>query len=261
MKIGFIGYGNMAKAIAQGLMKENKHHLSAAAPSLTSGLNQEGIHTFSVNQEAIKGAEVIILAVKPQIMPLILDDISNRLPPDVLVISVAAGLDLAWFAKRLAPNQPLIRAMPNTPASIGLGATPMVANAFVNATHKARAELIFKNVGLITWATDEKEMDAFTALSGSGPAYVFLFIEALIAASVQLGLDEAIAKAFAIQTVKGAVHLAQQSDLSVNQLKSKVRSPGGTTAAALDILDGRLEALILEAMTAARSRAQTLAPH
>ena len=124
--------------------------------------------------------------------------------------------------------------MPNTPASVGLAATPMIANEHTSSKQKQQAELIFSQIGITTWAKNEEDMDSFTALSGSGPAYVFLFMEAMIEAAVALGLNESIAKTFTFQTFNGALKLAQNSDLSLTQLRTKVTSPGGTTAAALD---------------------------
>lgn len=258
MRICFVGYGNMAKAIARGLNKQGSYQISASAPSLTPGVNNEHINTHYDNKEQTKDAEVIILAVKPAQMSAVLKEINPVILPDCLLISVAAGLSLGWFAKRCRPNQAIIRTMPNTPAAIGLGATPMVANEYTNTEQKKQAELIFSQTGLTAWAINEEEMDVFTALSGSGPAYVFLFIEALIDAAVSLGLEPSIAKTFALQTAAGAIKLAENSDLSLSQLRTKVTSPGGTTAAALNELHGQLDALILRAMEAAKQRSQEL---
>lgn len=258
MNICFIGYGNMAKAIARGLNKQGSCHISAAAPSLTAGINNEHISTHYDNKEQAKNADIIILAVKPAQMSTVLHDINPVILPNCLLISVAAGLSLSWFAKRCRPHQPLIRTMPNTPAAISLGATPMIANQYTNPEQKAKAELIFSQIGLTAWAKNEAEMDVFTALSGSGPAYVFLFVEALVDAAVSLGLEPCIAKAFALQTAAGAIKLAEKSDLSLSQLRTKVTSPGGTTAAALNELHGQLDALILKAMEAAKRRSHEL---
>jgi pyrroline-5-carboxylate reductase len=258
MNISFIGYGNMAKAIARGLSQQGAYSLSAAAPSLSAGMNEEQIHTHYDNKAIIKEAEIIILAVKPGKMSLILKEITPFLPSDCLLISVAAGLSLSWFAKHCRANQPLIRTMPNTPASIGLAATPMIANQFVSSEQKQQAEFIFSQIGITTWAKNEEDMDTFTALSGSGPAYVFSFLEAMIDAAVSLGLDETVAKKFALQTFNGALKLAQNDDLGLIQLRTKVTSPGGTTAAALSIMHEQLNALTLAAMSAAKRRAHEL---
>ena len=248
----------MAKAIARGLLQQENFTMAAAAPSLTPGINKEGIHTYNNNIEVIKNADIIILAVKPAQMSLVLKEIKYSIPEHSLLISIAAGLNLSWFASLGPTEQALIRTMPNTPAALGLAATPMIANQYVNAKQKKQAEYIFSQIGLTTWAEKEEDMDTFTALSGSGPAYVFLFLETLIKAAVTLGLNESIAKIFALQMMEGALKLAQNSDLSLNQLRTKVTSPGGTTAAALEILNEPLENLMLSAMRAAKNRAQEL---
>ncbi|KTD43724.1 pyrroline-5-carboxylate reductase [Legionella quateirensis] len=258
MKISFIGFGNMAKAIARGLSQQDSFSLSAASPSLTIGINQEGIQTHHDNKEVIKNADIIILAVKPMLMSTVLKEITPLIPQHSLLITVAAGLSLSWFTQYCNRNQAIIRTMPNTPASIGLAATPMIANDATTEQQKQWAELIFSKIGLITWAFNEDEMDTYTALSGSGPAYVFLFMEAMIDAAVNLGLDPHIAKTFTLQTFTGAVNLAHNSDLSLSQLRRKVTSPGGTTAAAVGILDEQLNTLVLAAMNAAKQRAHEL---
>lgn len=258
MNITFIGYGNMAKAIARGLAKNRNFSLSASAPSLTAGVNQDGIHTYHDNKEAVQNADIIILAVKPIQMRTVLEEISSLVSSHCLLVSVAAGLSLRWFSQHCNPEQAIIRTMPNTPASVGLAATPMIANNHTSAQQKEWAELIFSNIGLTAWADNEDEMDAFTALSGSGPAYVFLFMEAMLESAVNLGIEPSIAKMFTLQTFTGAINLANNSDLSLSDLRSKVTSPGGTTAAALNLLEKPLIALIHKAMIAAKNRAHEL---
>ena len=258
MNIGFIGFGSMAKAIARGLLKENKHQLFASSPSLTRGINKEGIHTFYKNSEVLKQAEVIILAVKPSQMDEVIQEINPVLADSCLLISVAAGLSIEWFNKRLSKPQALIRTMPNTPASLGLGATPLCTNSLASLEQQQNAEAIFATVGITHWVNEEKEMDTFTALSGSGPAYMFLFLEALINGAVNLGLNYETAERFALQTCKGALKLAETTDLSLSQLRSQVTSPGGTTAAALNVLDPKLDNLINSALQAAKKRAEEL---
>lgn len=248
----------MAKAIARGLIKEQKHRLFASAPSLTVGINKEGIQTHNDNKAFIKEAQIAILAVKPGQMDNVLRDLKSELPSECLLISVAAGLTLDWFAAHLEHPYALIRTMPNTPASIGLGATPMLANPYVSTEQKKWAEYIFSTVGITQWITNEEQMDTFTALSGSGPAYVFSFIEAMVDAAIALGLDATIAKQFAIQTGIGALKLAENSDLSLSELRTQVTSPGGTTAAALNVLEVPLADLVDAAMRAAKERAQEL---
>lgn len=257
MNISFIGFGSMAKAIAKGLTKEQQHYLSAAAPSLPLGINAEGIHTYNDNKMVIEKAEIIILAVKPLQMDNVLQEIKGVLNSKCLVISVAAGLTLSWFAKRLK-RTPLIRTMPNTPASIGLGATPMIANSYVTSEQRRWAECIFSSIGITHWLKNEEEMDSYTALSGSGPAYFFAFIESMLKAADNLGIEANIAKKFALQTGLGALKLAENSNLSLSQLRTQVTSPGGTTAAALAVLQHKLESLIQKSMSAAKARSYEL---
>lgn len=258
MNICFIGFGNMAQAIARGLISQNKYTLSASAPSLISGINHEGIHTHPDNKKAIADADIIILAVKPIMMSSVLQEIIPHIPSNAVLISVAAGLSLSWFSNQGITQQALIRTMPNTPAAVGMSATPMIANANTSTEQKKSAEDIFKSIGLTTWVKTEEEMDTFTALSGSGPAYVFLFMEAMIHAGISLGLEKSIAKEFTVQTFSGALKLVQDSELSLNQLRTKVTSPGGTTAAALNAFNGSLDELLLKAMKAAKLRSEEL---
>jgi pyrroline-5-carboxylate reductase len=258
MNISFIGYGNLAKAIARGLGQQKSYILSASAPSLTIGVNKEQIRTHYDNKEIVTEADIIILAVKPNQMAMVLEEISPLLNPECLLISVAAGLSLSWFANHCPRGQAVIRTMPNTPAAVEMAATPMIANEFTRPEQNIWAEQIFASIGITTWALDEDEMDTYTALSGSGPAYVFLFVEAMINAAERLGLDKASAKDFALQTAAGAIKLAQNSNLDLSQLRTNVTSPGGTTAAALHVLNGTLEQLILNAMHAAKLRSHQL---
>lgn len=258
MNISFIGFGSMAKAIAKGLVKTNSHLISAAAPSLGVSITKDQIQTHYDNKVVIKNAEIIILAVKPNKMDEVLKEIGPEISTSTLLISVAAGLSTDWFGTRINTKHPLIRTMPNTPASVGLGATPMIGNKYVTNKHRHWAEAIFSTIGLSHWITQEEQMDTFTALSGSGPAYVFLFLESLVDAAVDLGLERHVAKEFALQTCKGAISLAENSNFCLSELRTQVTSPGGTTAAALGILQGRLEHLIHNAMCAAKNRAQEL---
>ena len=258
MNISFIGYGNMAKAIAHKLSQQGHYSIAASAPSLADAVTHEHIRTHYDNKVIIKDADIIILAVKPLLMSVVLDEIGSIIPQGTLLISVAAGLSLPWFAKHCEENLALIRTMPNTPAAVGLAVTPMIANDLVTSSQKEQAELIFSQIGITTWVEKEEDMDTFTALSGSGPAYVFLFIEAMIDAAVALGLDENIAKTGVLQTLKGALKLAETSTSSIEELRNNVTSPGGTTAAALNVLDGKIDKLMLEAIKAAKKRAKEL---
>lgn len=258
MKIGFVGYGNMAKAIARGLKKQPLFTISAAAPSLTIGINNENIITHHDNKAILQEVDVLILAVKPDKMATILEEINPLLPSKCLLISIAAGLTLDWFAKRLNPKQALIRSMPNTPATVGLAATPLCANNHTSLKQKEMAESIFSCIGLYTWLENEAEMDHFTAVFGCGPAYVFLFLDALIHAACNLGIGAATARLFAIQTLEGATQLAKSSPLNIRELKENVTSSRGVTAAALQILEPQLTELIFSAVHAAVLRAEEI---
>ncbi len=249
----------MAKAIAQNLTDQRNYHIKAAAPSLSEGRSSEGIITTSDNLQAIVDAELIILAVKPARMAAVLSQIKDKIPEDCLLVSVAAGLSLAWFEQRCRQGQALIRSMPNITVTINKGATPLIANNSVTNEQKRKAAELFQQMGIVSWTRNENDLDAFTALSGSGPAYVFLFLEALIDASRKMGLDEEIAKAFALQTLIGAVEMALHSKLTVEELRKKVTSPAGTTAAALAVFEElKFKELIFKAMTAAEARAKEL---
>lgn len=254
MNISFIGYGNIAKALIKGLVQQSSYSISAAAPSLPTGIN-DGIHTYSNNKDAIKEAQIIILAVKPMQMDTVMKDIAPAIPAGCLLISVATGLNTDWFAARCPTPTAILRAMPNTPAAVGMSATPLFANANMTAEQKLHAERIFASIGITAWVDDESDIDSFTAVSGSGPAYVFLFIESMMQAAKQFGLPDSVARLFCLQTVSGACALAQHSDLELTQLRKNVTSPNGTTAAALKVLEPELPGLVLQAIEAARARA------
>lgn len=260
MKIHFIGFGNLAKAIAHHLCGLGKnYYITASAPSLTKGKTLEGIHTNPNNLAGLKEADLVVLAVKPANMATVLAEIKTDLAKHCLLLSVAAGIRLTWLEQHCPPGQPIIRSMPNIAVKVGKGATPLIANQFVDQEQKRLTELIFQSCGIVYWTTQEKDIDAFTALSGSGPAYVFLFLEAMINAAQKLGLEREVAKVFALQTVAGALSLAVNSKVEIKELRQKVTSPAGTTAAALDILQQQgFDELLFKAMEAACERAKQL---
>ena len=258
MKISFIGFGNMAKALAQGLLGDETNELRAASPSLPIGVNEQGIRTFSDNLAIVSDADIIILAVKPAQMTTVLSEISTQLPAHCLLISIVTGISLSWFAT-FSQAIAVVRAMPNIAAATGLSATPLIANKFATADQRQWAEQLFARIGIITWVKNEAEINRFTALSGSGPAYVFLLMEAMIKAATDLGMTEDIAKSFTLQTFKGAVRLACKSKLSLAELRNTVTSPAGTTAAAIEVLTKHgFDQLIHAAMLAACDRARQL---
>lgn len=262
--IAVIGGGNMARALIGGLVRAgaapatlrvadpapDRAALAALAPP------DQPIAIAADNAAAARGAAVVVLAVKPQVMAEACAAIAAEArAARPLVISVAAGTRLADLDRWLGGGQRLVRCMPNTPALIGLGATGMVANAAVDAAARATAERILASVGIVEWIDDEALMDAVTALSGSGPAYFFQMVEHLESAAVALGLPRASARRLALQTGLGALTMASEAGVEPAELRRRVTSPGGTTAAALAAFEqGGFERLVRDALTAARDR-------
>jgi len=205
--------------------------------------------------------KTILLAVKPQMLDAVLPGLKERLPADALVISIAAGKTLAYFADRLGASAAVVRTMPNTPAAIGRGITVCCAGAKVDEAGRATTDSLLSAVGEVTWTADESLMHAVTAVSGSGPAYVFLLIEALQAAAEAAGLPADLAARLARETVTGSGELARLSPDAPAKLRADVTSPGGTTAAALAVLmaDDGLPALMKRAVAAATARSEELA--
>ena len=204
---------------------------------------------------------VILLAVKPQMMDEVLPPLAKLAGPETLVLSIAAGRRIAGLEKHFAEPAAIVRAMPNTPAAIGRGVTVAVANARVSPAQRALADTLLSAVGDVLWVEDEALLDAVTAVSGSGPAYVFLLAECLAEAGRAAGLDAVLAERLARATVTGSAALMEQSDVPFSVLRENVTSPGGTTAAALEILrapDG-LQELMTAAVAAAKKRGRDLA--
>ncbi|RUQ90733.1 pyrroline-5-carboxylate reductase [Legionella septentrionalis] len=260
MKITFIGFGNMAKAIAAGLAGNSRYELRASAPSLPQNTSTAKIKTDPSNLAFLSDADVLILAVKPALMKTVLTEINEHLSSSCLILSIAAGLSLAWFDKQCKTTKPaIVRAMPNVAAAVAKSATPMIANARVTPLQKKWAEELFRQIGLAAWVDDEQQMNAFTALSGSGPAYIFLFMESMMQTAVRLGLPAETAQSFTLQTFAGAVSLSLAKKQPLAELREQVTSPNGTTAAALDIfMQQNLNTLVETAMQAAFKRANEL---
>ena len=259
MNISFIGYGKIAQSLVNGWVHSQDHHFRAAAPSLKMAITTEGIETTPNNLDVIQDADVIILAVKPAQMASVMAEIGTSIPRKCLLVSVATGLNLAWFAIHASPETAVVRAMPNIAAAVKLSATPLIENQFVSEQQRDIAQQLFNAIGITTWVQRETDMDIFTALSGSGPAYVFQFIQSMVAAAVNMGLDEQTATDFALETVSGATALAIESKRDLQQLTDQVTSKGGTTAAALHVFhDLQFSHVIEAAMKAAQNRAQEL---
>jgi pyrroline-5-carboxylate reductase len=263
-KIGFIGAGNMAAALIGGLIADGTPpgDILASDPSAErlTALAGSGIRTLDSNTEAAAQADVLVLAVKPQLLKAVCVELAATVQQHrPLVISIAAGVRTTELAEWLGGGAALIRTMPNTPAMIQCGATVLFAGPGVDAGQRDAAEHVLRAVGLTRWVADEDLLDAATALSGSGPAYYFLFMEAMEAAAVELGLPADTAHLLTLQTALGAARMAMESTDSPALLRQKVTSPGGTTEQALKTFeDGGLRDLVERALTAARDRSREL---
>ena len=265
-KLAFIGGGNMAVALIGGLTKRGlpPERVMVADPSqeqLQRVARDYGVQTAPDNAGAVQGAEVVVLAVKPQLMRGVALGLAPHLASSrPLVISVAAGIPHASLARWFGPKIPVIRTMPNRPALNGFGATGLFAPAGVGAAYRALAESIMAAVSATVWVEHESQMDTVTAVSGSGPAYFFLFMEALEAAAHERGLPTEVAHRLTLETAFGAAQMARQSADSLATLREQVTSKGGTTAAALEVLNGAgLRAIVAHAVAAADRRSAELA--
>jgi len=264
--ICFIGGGNMAGSLISGLINNgypaNKIMVSDTDAKKLSQLNQQyGISTQTDNLVAVKQAGVIVLAVKPQILKAVclsLKDIALSTRP--LFISIAAGIRSTDINHWLGDNQSIVRCMPNTPALIQAGATGLFANKATSEDLKNIADQILRSAGITLWVNTEEQLDAVTAVSGSGPAYFFLFLEAMQNAGKELGLDETSAAILAKHTALGAARMAIESEDDPATLRANVTSKGGTTAAAITSFENNhFRDIIKQALTAARDRAIELA--
>lgn len=240
--IAFIGAGNMAGALMRGLADTSTipaSHIVAADPDtarLESLASTLGVRTTANNAEALRDADIIVLATKPQVFGELLPALAGALRPETLVVSIAAGISNAIIEAALPPGTRVVRTMPNTPALVGAGATALSGGTHATDADLALTERLFRSVGL-TVRVPEEQMDAVTGLSGSGPAYVFAMIEALRDAAVREGLAADVALELASQTVFGAAKLLVEQDESPEVLRERVTSPGGTTRAGLDALE------------------------
>ena len=264
MNITFIGGGNMATALIAGLKKARSGQLNiqVADPSedARKRMREYGIETFSQGSAAIRDADVVVLAVKPQIMPAVLQELAPVIEDGQLVLSIAAGTTIAGIQAVLGKQCAVIRSMPNTPALIGHGVSGLFASINCKAHHREQAESILRTAGEVVWVKEEALIDVVTAVSGSGPAYFFLMTEALAAAGQELGLNERDARLLAVQTAQGAGAMMVQSEDEPEILRERVTSPGGTTQAALESMEKNgFRGLIRSAVEAATNRGRELA--
>lgn len=263
-KLALIGAGNMAEALLRGLLASGlfpARDVLATAPRAERRSQLEtayGIRVSADNCEAAAQADVLVLAVKPQILDSVMAEIAAVLRPDVLVVSIAAGVPMAAIQSRLGAERRICRAMPNTPALVGAGATAIAMSANAKPEDVDLAKSIFEAVGMVT-VVDETLLDAVTGLSGSGPAYVFMIIEALADAGVKVGLPRRQAQALAAQTVLGSAKLLIDTGQHPGVLKDQVTSPGGTAIAGLHTLEeGGLRTTLINAVQAATNRSREL---
>ncbi len=260
-KIGFIGGGNMASSLISGLIASghSSQHIWVSdinPDSLKNLANNLAVNTTTENSEVINAVDVVVLAVKPQI----LKDVAEKAAPLIqqnksLVVSIAAGISQSSLSQWLGSDIAIVRCMPNTPALVLTGATALHANPKVSAAEHDLAESIMRSVGIALWVEEESELDAVTAVSGSGPAYYFLLMEAMEKTAMELGLTKKTARLLVQQTALGAAKIALESTESPEELRKRVTSPGGTTQKAIETFEaGGFRELISKALHAARDR-------
>lgn len=264
--IAFIGAGNMASAIIGGMLENgySADNIWVSAPDddhLQTIRNRFGVSVTTDNRHCAQQADIIVLAVKPQVMRAVCQDIApvvqNTRP---LMVSIAAGLESATLDKWLGGGLPVVRVMPNTPSLVGKGAAGLYATDEVGTDQRDAVTAIFESIGVAVWVDNEDLLDSVTALSGSGPAYFFLILEALEEAAISNGLDASTARQLAIQTMAGAAEMAARGPDEPAQLKRNVMSPGGTTEQAIKTFEeGGLRELVQKAGEAALKRSGELA--
>ncbi len=264
-QIAFIGGGNMARSLIGGLLADGHPatHIRVSEPDADRRERLEhelGIRALADNAAAAAEAEAVILAVKPQVMRSVAEEVGPALRQrQAAAISVAAGVRLTDLERWLGAGLPVVRAMPNTPALVQSGATALIANDAASRAQRELAERLLRAVGQTLWLEHEGQMDAVTAISGSGPAYFFLMMEALEDAGVELGLDRETARLLSLETATGAARMALESTDAPAELRRRVTSPGGTTERAIDTLEeADLRGALQRAAAAAAGRAEEI---
>lgn len=259
--IVFIGGGNMARSLIGGLVARGGDAASVRVVDPNAGSRDAlardfGVRTFADAAQAVDGAATWVLATKPQVLRGVcesLADVAQATQP--LVLSIAAGITATQLDRWLGGGVPVVRTMPNTPALLGAGVTGLFANARVDAAGRARAQALLESAGETVWIDDEARMDAVTAVSGSGPAYIFLLAEAMEEAAIAQGLPAQDARTLVLQTVLGAARMLVESDEAPAELRRRVTSPGGTTQAAIETFEaGGLRTLVADAIANAARR-------
>ena len=263
--ITFIGGGNMTRSLVSGLIAHQYAPqkicvTNRRAEKLAFFQDQLGVQTTQDNAQGARQAEVLVLSVEPLQLKTVCEELKGIVAEKKpLIISVINGATIALMQKMLGDTTAIVRTMPNTPASVRAGATGMVANTHTSVVQKNTAEGIMRAVGLALWLEDEDQMNLVTAVSGCGPAYLFLVMEAIQSAGEAMGLPAETARLLTLETVLGAARMALETEESVVQLRQFITAPGGSTERAIEALEaGNLRALIADAMTAAKDRAQEL---
>ena len=263
-RIAFIGSGIMAEAMITGLLRQevtSADCIVASGPRVERGdyLSEKyGVGVTTGNREALKEAGIVVLSVKPQMLAAVISDLRGLIPPEALVLSIVAGAKIATIEQGLG-HKAIVRSMPNTPAQIGEGITVWTASEAVSEEQLEHARTILTALGEEIWVDDEDYLDMATALSGTGPAYVFLFLEAMVDAGVHLGFPRYIAEKLVIQTLRGSVEYVRQAPDHLARLRNQVTSPGGTSAEALYFLErAGFRTALSRAIWAAYQRSLTL---
>lgn len=264
-RVAFIGGGNMARSLIGGLLARGvgTASLCVSEPNaeLRAALTADfGVTTTADNRLAVDGAAAVLLAVKPQVMRAVCTDLAAGLAADCVLVSIAAGIGSGQIERWASAPRAVVRAMPNTPALLGCGASGLYANAQCTGEQRRLAEQLLAAVGMTVWIDNERQMDVVTALSGSGPAYAFLLAEAMQAAAERLGLPATAAQQLTAQTLLGAARMLLESGESAEQLRRRVTSPGGTTQAAIEhFQQADLAGIVAGAISAAARRGAELA--
>jgi len=263
-KLAVIGSGNMAGAMIGALLRKNE--LSPAQITASDPYPEQqkiiadkyGVNVSGENREAVKSADIVILSVKPQVLPSVLSELKGKIPSGSLVFSIVAGMPISTIQKGLS-HKAVIRSMPNTPAQISAGMTVWTGSIDVSESQKSEARVILEAMGKELYVEHEDLLNMATAVSGTGPTYIFLLAEALVDAAVHLGFSRRDARLIVLETIKGSVEYALQSDLHLAQLRNMVTSPGGTSAEAIYQLEkGGMRTILSKAVWAAYQKSQLL---
>ena len=260
----FVGAGNMAAALVSGIVRAKLLPFQRLRVTDTECGRRDyfqatfGVAGFEHNADGVRGAQIVVLAVKPQVMAAVMPEIGAALDQGALVISIAAGISTCWLEQRLPRGTRIVRVMPNMPALVGEGVSVYCPGSRVTEDDARLVESLFQSVGVVE-RLDEKHFDAVTALSGSGPAYVFFMAEFMMQVGCEMGLDHATAKRLTLGTIRGAARLLEETGQEPEELRRRVTSKGGTTAAAMDVLEtGRVKEIFIKAIRAAQKRSREL---